>query len=54
MVGFKGAFILVCRIFSVDRPTKFGSKVVTQALWLRLEAHKLSSSNSLRQSSEKN
>ena len=27
----KGAFILVCRIFSVYRPTKFDSKVVTQA-----------------------
>ena len=29
---FKGAFILLCQIFSVDRPTKFDSKVVTQAL----------------------
>ena len=28
----KVLFILVCRIFSVDRPTKFDSKVVTQAL----------------------
>ena len=29
---FKGAFILLCRVFSVDQPTKFDSKVVTQAL----------------------
>ena len=38
----KGPFILLCRIFSADRPTKFDSKVVTQALWPPLEADKLS------------
>ena len=50
----KGPFILLCRIFSADRPTKFDSKVVTQALWPPLEAHKLSSSNFLGRSTEKN
>ena len=51
---YKGAFILLCWIFSVYRPTKFDLKVVTQALWLPLEAHKLSSSNFLGRSTEKN
>ena len=47
-----GAFILLCRIFSVDRPTKFDSKVVTLAVLLPLEAYKLSRSNFLGQTTD--
>ena len=49
----KGSFILLCRIFSVDRPTKLDWKLVTQAVWLPLEAYKLSNSNFLGRSTEK-
>ena len=48
----KGAFILLCRIFSVDRPTKFEFKVVTLAVWLPLEAYKPSNSNFLGRTTE--